>query len=269
MKTLAVFLFFHSLAFAQAGTPVKTCKLTQTVNYKRFEFRDFANLPIKASVLEVDLTDPKTYIRPISPGGCKLVSRMGKETGAIATVNGTYFDGKCKSVTMVKVDGVIKALNGRSRSVLGIDGANALQIATVSGGQDWAQAVHAMGGIPRIVTNGRVDVQEEGYSESFATGRHPRTAVGLIDDRHAIIVTVDGRSTTSKGMSLEKLAEFMIGLGAKQAVNLDGGGSTAMWIDSRFRDPAGIVNSPSDGSENAVATGLGVYSPANYTASCH
>ncbi len=85
--------------------------------------------------------------------------------------------------------------------------------------------------------------------------RHPRTALGLSSDLHTLfLVTVDGRSSTSSGMYGSELADLMGQLGAWQAFNLDGGGSSTLWTAA-----SGVVNRPSDGSARAVANHLGVF----------
>jgi hypothetical protein len=86
--------------------------------------------------------------------------------------------------------------------------------------------------------------------------RHPRTAMGLTEDRQTfILAVVDGRnSPTSVGMYGAELAVLMADLGAWQAFNLDGGGSSAMWLQG-----GGYLNNPSDGSARAVANHWGVF----------
>ncbi len=85
--------------------------------------------------------------------------------------------------------------------------------------------------------------------------RHPRTAMGLSADLETLyLAVVDGRSSRSSGMYGSELADFMGQIGAWQAFNLDGGGSSTLWSD-RF----GVVNNPSDGSSRAVANHLGVF----------
>lgn len=70
-------------------------------------------------------------------------------------------------------------------------------------------------------------------------GDQPRTAVGVVDTNHLVFVVVDGRSTGySEGVTLPELAQIMIGLGAKTAYNLDGGGSSTMYYDGA------LVNNP-------------------------
>lgn len=110
-----------------------------------------------------------------------------------------------------------------------------------------------VGGIPRIIRDGKISI-EEGYSDSnFATFRHPRTAVGFSQDSTKMFLfTVDGRQPGySVGMSLKEVAEFLINLGVYQAINLDGGGSTTMVVHNK------IVNRPSDtNGERAVSNAL-------------
>ena len=118
------------------------------------------------------------------------------------------------------------------------------------------EIVNMLGGGPRLLYNGVKPtnfIGLEGFDESFVTTRHPRTAVGFSKDSTKVFfVTVDGRQTGfSVGMSLNELADLMLSLGAFNAVNLDGGGSTTMVI----RDQ--IVNRPSDAAgERAVANSL-------------
>jgi hypothetical protein len=84
--------------------------------------------------------------------------------------------------------------------------------------------------------------------------RHPRTAMGLTEDRGTfILAVVDGRSSISAGMYGVELADLMAQLGAWEAFNIDGGGSSTMWVDGTAR------NDPSDGSQRAVANHWGVF----------
>ena len=77
--------------------------------------------------------------------------------------------------------------------------------------------------------------------KSFAESRHPRTAVAKLKDGRVLFVTVDGRQPgVSVGMTLAELADYLLTLGAVDAINLDGGGSTTMVLDGR------VVNTPSD-----------------------
>jgi exopolysaccharide biosynthesis protein len=79
---------------------------------------------------------------------------------------------------------------------------------------------------------------------SLVTTKHPRTCVGVINRHKVVLVTLDGRTPEAQGMTLFKLADLMISLGCTSAVNLDGGGSTTMWIKGKPFN--GVVNMPCD-----------------------
>ena len=100
-----------------------------------------------------------------------------------------------------------------------------------------------IGGWPRILRNGAsvaaLAPATEGTISRNAEVRHPRTAVGFSRDSTTLfLVTVDGRSTTSVGMTLVELATLMQELGAWDALNFDGGGSTTMVIGGRVESSA-------------------------------
>lgn len=120
----------------------------------------------------------------------------------------------------------------------------------------------AIGGLPRIIRDGANVVsqtyQQEEASSSFTYTRHPRTAVGISRDSTKIyFLTVDGRQSSSVGMTLDELANFMLTLGVWQGINLDGGGSTTMVVRGK------VVNSPSDATgERSVSNALLVVSSA-------
>ena len=97
-------------------------------------------------------------------------------------------------------------------------------------------------------------------------GLHPRTAIGTdASGKKLYMVTVDGRQLRSKGMTLNELADFLIDWGVYHAVNLDGGGSTAMVSKSLGSDELAVVSRPSDGWLRNIVNGLGVRSTAPQT----
>ncbi|HEX9723819.1 MAG TPA: phosphodiester glycosidase family protein [Vicinamibacteria bacterium] len=107
----------------------------------------------------------------------------------------------------------------------------------------WNQAGSIIGGGPLLLHEGRrmEDPEAESISRVFFLSRHPRTGVGVRGDGTLLFVTVDGRQPLkSVGMSLPELTNLFVELGAVSAVNLDGGGSTAMVVRDR------VVNFPSD-----------------------
>ena len=123
------------------------------------------------------------------------------------------------------------------------------------------QLTQLIGGFPTMIKNGRNTVVqsyvEEGGTTTFHTDSHPRSAIGFSGDSTKVyLVTVDGRQAISRGMNLVEMADFMLGLGVWKAMNLDGGGSTAIIVNDR------VENSPSDGQERNVHNALGCFSLA-------
>ncbi|MGW1681122.1 phosphodiester glycosidase family protein [Saccharopolyspora sp. NPDC002376] len=89
----------------------------------------------------------------------------------------------------------------------------------------------------------------------------PRTAAGVsADGRTAYLLTVDGRSAASTGLSVRETAELLQSFGAVDGMNLDGGGSSTMAVREPGQDAATVRNVPSDGVPRPVANGVGVFS---------
>jgi hypothetical protein len=124
-----------------------------------------------------------------------------------------------------------------------------------------------IGGWPRIVRGGRSIAGEadslEGTFPRFSTGRHPRSAVGFSRDSLTLyLIAVDGRSTSSVGMSLAELADALISLGVYDALNLDGGGSTALVVgDSLVTTPSDSAGERPVGNVLAITRGRGSRQP--------
>jgi uncharacterized protein YigE (DUF2233 family) len=116
----------------------------------------------------------------------------------------------------------------------------------------WEQILHMVGGGPRLIKNGQLHVtsEQERFQADIAKGRAPRTALGLGRNGEIILLVVDGRQSQSKGLTLWELAGLLKEKGAVEALNFDGGGSSAMVIRNQ------LVNRPSDGRERPVASSL-------------
>jgi exopolysaccharide biosynthesis protein len=121
----------------------------------------------------------------------------------------------------------------------------------------WKQATNIIGGGPQLIKNGRGEITNtaEKILPSFVSDLHPRTAIAKLKSGQILLVTVDGRQPgESIGMSLTMLADLLLEFGAVDAINLDGGGSTAMVIKNR------LVNKPSDATgERPVSDAILVY----------
>ena len=103
---------------------------------------------------------------------------------------------------------------------------------------------------PALVENGEIVVNTN-TEVGQAMASNPRTAIGVIDENHYIIVVSDGRTSESEGLSLYQLAEVMKSYGVKTAYNLDGGGSSTLYFNGQ------VINKPTTGgnkiSERAVS----------------
>lgn len=115
-----------------------------------------------------------------------------------------------------------------------------------------AWMLEVVGGRPRIVEDGEPVLYP---GSDLCTARHPRTMAGFSRDRRTLILAVvDGRSSASIGMTCAEESALLIELGADVGMNLDGGGSSTMWL----RGP-GVVNDPSDGTPRSVSNHLAVF----------
>ncbi|MFY7952639.1 MAG: phosphodiester glycosidase family protein, partial [Armatimonadaceae bacterium] len=102
------------------------------------------------------------------------------------------------------------------------------------------RAQWAVSGFAGILQDGRV-------LSAPSDVRHPRTAVGITKDGNTLVwMVVDGRQRGfSEGVSEEELARLLLEAGCEQGINLDGGGSSSLWIRDANGRP-GLINRPSD-----------------------
>jgi putative cell wall-binding protein len=124
----------------------------------------------------------------------------------------------------------------------------------------WEDLWQAVQGGPMLLTNGArtgaASWEREGFDpRRHSDARHPRTAVAKTGGGELLLVTMDGRSSRSAGLSMRDAQTLLLHLGARDAVMMDGGGSTQMVVDNT------LVNRPSDSSGfRRVATNMVVYS---------
>ena len=96
---------------------------------------------------------------------------------------------------------------------------------------------------PSLIENGEISVDQNTEVRQAMT-KNPRTAIGIVDKNHYILVVSDGRTNESEGLSLYELAEVLKEYGATTAYNLDGGGSSTMYFNGN------IVNNPTTNGHN-------------------
>jgi hypothetical protein len=110
----------------------------------------------------------------------------------------------------------------------------------------WDDVFDVVGGGPILVQDGQIIIEP-----CSSCARHPRTAIGWTSNGRVLLVVIDGRQARwSVGASLRELARVMQDLGAVQALNLDGGGSSTMVVEGE------VVNRPSDGRQRNVTTAV-------------
>ncbi|MDQ3366230.1 MAG: phosphodiester glycosidase family protein [Myxococcota bacterium] len=205
------------------------------------------------NVLVVDLCAPGVSVRGTATNERgRTVSSFGALVGAQAAINGDFFRAGYTT------DGPSGAGGARwgggdhgyvAPAQFGV-GKVALPGHEGTGGvEPWAREV--VSGHPSIVVNGS---RRDNNGDSLCTARHPRTVLGFSKARDKLFLgVIDGRATTRIGMTCDEMAAMMLGLGAHDVVNLDGGGSSTMWLAG-----TGVVNNPSDGSQRVVGNHLAI-----------
>lgn len=103
---------------------------------------------------------------------------------------------------------------------------------------EWKNVKHIISGGPYLIKDNEIFVDMTAQKLGAIGGRNPRSAIGYTKDNNLVLVAVDGREGSSIGMTLMELARFMKEAGCTNAINLDGGGSTVMYIDGK------VVNNP-------------------------
>lgn len=181
---------------------------------------------------------------------------QAEEAGAIAAVNGGFFnvrDGG--SVTYIRMAGMIVDSDTATRwkenanlnGAILVDAGGKVSITKEMPNQ-WFDShpeyAYVLVTGPLLIENSKKAVLPE---SSLVKTRHPRTAMGKTGKHKVVLLTIDGRTSQSAGMSLHELTGFMLRLNCTDAVNLDGGGSTTMWISGK--PYGGIVNMPCDNAK--------------------
>ena len=224
------------------------------------------------SVLDIDLNHKSLQVKIAYQDTLLLpTSTLAREAAAIAAINGNYFHTeKGGSVCFLKIDGnILDTSRTDLTERLFLD-----QLDDIALTMDATKKVDivkcppagwkSLKNIPTILSAGPVLVWEGKVRmpvpHSFNDKRYGRSGAGITADNHLILITVDGNTTESAGMTIAEFARLFEALGCKRAMNLDGGGSATMWINGK--PDKGVVSHPSDNKrfdhqgERAVANAV-------------
>ena len=127
----------------------------------------------------------------------------------------------------------------------------------ISTNPKWENVKHIISGGPYLVKDNQIFIDTTAQKLQSIGGRNPRTAIGYTKENDLVLVAVDGREGSSIGLTLNELAKLMKDLGCTNAINLDGGGSTVMYINGQ------IVNRPQQQGGIALSNVLVISKKAN------
>lgn len=254
-RVVAFLLFFY----AQSCAPVLTAEealvhrgpwtnrqVAPGVAWKYHHFDSLFNSKQSVTVFDINLKEVNVRVEHLDSGFFRTSVRAG-ETGAIAAVNGSFFNTKRGgSVVFFQKEGTVltpskdalRAYRDNAGFAIHPSGDVSIIKKPDAGWRRMEDYATVLSSGPLLVFDKECVPQVQ---EKFNTNRHPRTAIGLTGNHHLIAVVVDGRASEAYGMTTEELAIVMKALGCTVAMNLDGGGSSTAWVKGQ-----GVVNFPSD-----------------------
>lgn len=197
-------------------------------------------------IADIYLDDPSVLLSGLADGSfgrniSDKTSSIAQEVGAILAINGDYYGFRDSGYVMR--NGYLYRSTAASSSqedlVIYEDGTFDI----ISESDVTAEELQAAGAVqiysfgPGLVEDSELSVTEsQEVSQSMTS--NPRTAIGMIEKGHYVMVVSDGRTSESEGLTLYELAQVMQDLGCSEAYNLDGGGSTTMYFNGQ------VINNP-------------------------
>lgn len=239
-----------SLAVVSAQWKIESPR--KGITHKYVSIPQLYQVPQSISLIEID---PGAGLKVGVTVSDKMreTSKMASEQGAIAAINGSYFDMKRgNSVCFLKVDRQVvdtTTLGEFARRVTGAVSIRKGKMKIISWNRQIEKQYKGKKGI--VLASGPLMLKDGRYCDwslcekDFIRTKHPRSAVALTKDGKILFITVDGRFPKhAGGVSIPELAHLIRILGGKDAINLDGGGSTTLWLSGAPDN--GIVNYPCD-----------------------
>jgi hypothetical protein len=177
----------------------------------------------------------------------QTVSTMASDHDAIFAINSDYASHYSVGYVIRNGELLRTSVSNRSAIALWADGSVSIFAESSRTAQsvknDGAWQLWSFG--PPLIING-VSVADVNDGLARNAVNNPRSAFGIVDAKHYMFVSVDGRTEISHGADIEELADIMMSLECYNAYNFDGGGSATMWFNGE------VINHPSDGSERKV-----------------
>jgi exopolysaccharide biosynthesis protein len=250
--TCLLFAFYaaaqtDSIAFAKAKWETK--KIAPGLKWKHYWFnQNLFDTSENINILEINPHKKIKLVLGYEKQVLKHTSDFAKSTNALAAINGSFFDVKNGgAVDFLKFNGEVISTNhlGKTGQRAELQKAALLfdkgvfTIAKWDGTADWESrlAGDVLNTGPLLVYSGNAEALDTG---AFVRLRHPRTAIAVTHNR-ILLITVDGRNKNSGGVNLHELTKVIKWLKANEGINLDGGGSTTLYITGN-----GVVNYPTD-----------------------
>ncbi|XVU21173.1 phosphodiester glycosidase family protein [Actinoplanes sp. CA-054009] len=235
---------------AEADLVIDSRRNTMAVGKLSYE-GTVVNPRTKASLPIAQINDPSTAVAEFTPEfGAQTPSGEGAEVvldkrGCVVRVAATRGTALAKGQTSLQATGeqatALTALAGGCLSVQHrVTDASGRRVAIEPG-------TYAVNGRYRLVEKGAI-VVPDGTGSFF--DRNPRTIAGTDRRGDLVLATIDGRMTTSVGTTMDETAAVAKALGLRDAINLDGGGSTTMVAGGA------VVNTPSGGTQRSVGDAL-------------
>ncbi|MCE2768615.1 MAG: phosphodiester glycosidase family protein [Saprospiraceae bacterium] len=249
---LSIFVFLPEYSFSQVFNKVKVEKIQAGIKldhwsgtHEKWGTQYILILKAKYPKYRLDLAFAKDSLIK--------TSSFAKQSNALAAINGGFFDMKAGgSVSFLVSDG--KVIHENKPNVLSIDnemGANALVIYENGKSEilptEGANRIPMLKNVedalvtgPLLLNNSQINNLQK---RPFNDLKHPRSAI-CIGKKEIWLIAVDGRHKEATGLNLNELSQFLLTCGCQHAINLDGGGSTTLFLNTNKFN--GIVNHPSD-----------------------
>lgn len=233
-------------------------QLAAGLTVKQASFAQLYRGPQRIFILEVDPTRHPLSIVPHERR--ELTTEKAHENHAMGAINGTYFDmGETgRSVCYIAVSGTVIDYT-KSGIDLPADGAVVLKKKKVSI-IPWSESAEHSYKVkgksvmccgPLMVNKGK-EIDFGPNPGSHIPSPNPRSGIAKAGKHRVMLIVVDGRRPeVATGVTIPEFAHLCRILGARSALNLDGGGSSVLWTEN-----TGILNNPSDGTERAVSNSI-------------